>query len=334
MRKGGAKSKKAKQARASDVSVKPFTGAASEAEASWGEKAPLLQGQSAGTREDWEEYFKTATSVDQRYAMVKKSADACFSKHPFANAKYFKAPLTKVIDMFLEAGMPVQPWLDAQYPGSRRHPENEIAGAETGQERIKAGRAKANQDRHDVAAQWRAKGEHRSRDGELVEEPSDFASLHFIKRMRADKLLFMRGILGAAHCRDVVKILATSDYAVWPSPCKDIHCDGCLRHPLDGGGLVCEHDHATDQERVVATDTCCNRGVMVLIDWLRACGATKEHIAAFGAALKSTSAAAAHRSVRTRSRPCRPCASHGAARPRPRAARSRRPSSPWCRRRC
>jgi len=285
---GGSKTKKStskRAKRASDASVKPFTGPASEAEASWGEKAPLLEGQSAGTREDWEEYFKTATNSDQRNAMIKKSADACFSKHPFA--RIYVQPLTKTIDMFVEAGMPVQPWLDANYPGSRRHPKNEIAGAETAQERMHAPLVKARQDRHEVCAQWRAKGEHRGRDGELVEEPSDTASLHFIRRMRADKLLFMRGVLGGSYGRDVMKILAVSDYALWPSPCKDIHCGGCLRHPLDGGGLVCEHDHETDQERVVATDNSCNTGAMVLIDWLRACGATKEHIAAFGAALKS-----------------------------------------------
>ena len=100
-KKGGKKGKAKRAKRASDASVKPFTGPASEAEANWGEKAPLLDGQSAGTREDWEKYFETATSADQRRAMIKKSADACFSKHPFA--RIYVQPLTKTIDMFVEA---------------------------------------------------------------------------------------------------------------------------------------------------------------------------------------------------------------------------------------
>ena len=124
-KKGGKKGKAKRAKRASDASVKPFTGPASEAEANWGEKAPLLDGQSAGTREDWEKYFETATSADQRRAMIKKSADACFSKHPFA--RIYVQPLTKTIDMFVEAGMPVQPWLDAKYPGSRRHLSSDAA---------------------------------------------------------------------------------------------------------------------------------------------------------------------------------------------------------------
>jgi len=234
----------------------------------------LGPGETRGSKLSWLSYLGEAVDAKQRYRMVEKHANICFSAHPFdiRNLKGARAEI--VASWFSKAGMPIRPYTKPNFQGYRTHPDN--TGYLSRKEKVRISRERWCQER----ARFRSKGEHRKITGELYKkgEASQSAHRDFIAACKADLLFKKRGFTKMPGYHARLRALRREEPR-YPLPEKFIVCGGCLRHVLDCSGMVrCEHCHVTGDQRVVATGHNCNTGWLSVVDAFRGAGAEKEDV--------------------------------------------------------